>query len=202
MTQPSADLARGARAVRRLADEDPAIEARPPPVLAEHLLPERLDGTARHQIDGAAPEAAARDARPEHALALAREVYQEVDLRAAHLVVVSQRGVRGIHQLAEAPEVPRTQRRLRFEHARVLGDDVAATPEHHRIELCPAGLERLERRVAQGPDPRLMRAQHLDARRALPAPEVVLRRDQSVPRAAAADRDHVIAESERHLLER
>src|SRR2546425_422710 len=102
---------------------------------------------------------------------------------------------------SSSPPAPR-QRRLRLEAPRILGDDVAAAPVHPLVELGAAGLERLERGVAQGPDPGVARAQHLDARRALAAPEVVLRCDERVLHAAVADRDQVLAERQRHLLVR
>src|SRR5207253_5994616 len=127
-------------AVRRLADEDPAIDTRPTPVLAEHLLAERLDGTAGDEVDRAATEAPARDARPEHARALPRKVHQEIDLRAAHLVVVSQRGVGGVHQFAEASQVASAKSRLRLEHPSVLGHDVKEATVTNQIELCEAGV--------------------------------------------------------------
>src|SRR6267143_2528997 len=191
-----------ARAIRGVAQVEPRADARPPPVLAEHLLPERVDGTALDQVHGATAKAAARDARPEHARTPPREIHEQVDLLAAHLVVVPQGRVRRVHELAEAAKIAFAQRRLRLEDPRILGDDVAAAPVHHLVELGAAGLERLERGVAQGPDPGVARAQHLDARRALAAPEVVLRCDERVLHAAVADRDQVLAQRERHLLVR
>src|ERR1700730_6078542 len=190
------------RAIRGVAQVEPRADARPPPVLAEHLLPERIDGAALDQVHGAPTKAATRDARTEHTRAPPREIHEQVDLFAAHLVVVPQRCVRYVHELAEAAKVAFAERRFRLEDARILGDDVAAAPIHHLVELGAAGLELIERGVAQGPDPGVARAQRLDARRALATPEVVLRCDQRVLHAAVADRDQVLAERERHLLGR
>src|SRR5215211_3298641 len=55
---------------------------------------------------------------------LLRRFYKGVQLGGGGLVVVAQRGVRGVHQAPELVEIPVLERLGRLEDAGVLGDDV------------------------------------------------------------------------------
>ena len=61
---------------------------------------ERLVEVVAHQVDGAATEAAAHDARACD-LVVAGYLVEEVQLLAADLIVLRQSFVRGVHQLAD-----------------------------------------------------------------------------------------------------
>src|ERR687898_1206767 len=77
----------------------------------------------RYEGDRAATKASARETRPPGAV-LFRSSHEGVKLGCRDLVVVAQRGVRGVHQAPELFEVPVSERLDRLEDAGVLGDDV------------------------------------------------------------------------------
>src|SRR5262249_16760723 len=77
----------------------------PPLVGTRDLAPEVLLGARGQQRDGASAEAASGHPRAADSVDLERRVDQEVELGAAHLVIVPQAAVRFGHQPAHLPQV-------------------------------------------------------------------------------------------------
>ena len=71
------------------------------------------------QIDRRAAEAAAGHSRAEDALHVLGEIDHEIGLGAAHLVIVAQTRMRGVHEPPEKFEIARFERRRRSKRARV-----------------------------------------------------------------------------------
>ena len=91
------------------------------------------------------------DARPAEAAAghpgaqrtgAAGRLDRGVELVAAHLVVVAQRGVRGVEQPPDLGQVAGAQRRDRRPHPRDLGDDVAGAAAQHVVGEARPGRRR------------------------------------------------------------
>ena len=112
--------------VRRRADEHFGAEPEGDPVGLDEARGHGLDRARLDQTHRAAAETAAGHARPVHAREALRVIGEEVDLRAGDRKVVAHRGLRSVHRRAAGSKVAGLQRPLGFEHARVLGDDVAA----------------------------------------------------------------------------
>src|SRR5580698_9040486 len=144
------DTLQNAGAGARFEDVDLRRAAGAAAIPGGDLRGEGLDGRGLHQVDGAPAEAGAGEPG---ALADGHrqgELDQDVELRAAHLVVVAQAGVRFGHEGPELRDVTRPHRRHRGEHPRVFGDDVATSLPHDGREqgeetLLVAGLEVAQR---------------------------------------------------------
>ena len=109
---------------------------------------------------------------------------ERVELGAAHLVEVAQRGVARRESAGRPREVAGVERVDRLEDPRVLLDDVARPPRRHRIEARGRGVEHRRRDVAQRRDAGLDRGR---SRRRPPRTRRGARCTRSA-RAAAATR--------------
>ena len=108
-----------------------------------------LDRVGFDQAHRAAAETAAGHARAVDAVDGLGETDQRIDLRAGDLEVVAHRDVRSVHRSPAGDEVAGIKRPLRLEHARVLGDDVAAAAVDEVGQLAAARFELVGRHVAQ-----------------------------------------------------
>src|SRR5262249_53597829 len=85
-----------------------------------------INGIRRDQIDRTTAETASGHTRAEDAVAARGDVYKQVKLAAAHLVISAQALVRRIHQFAELSQIAAYQRLDRGDRPRVFSDDVIA----------------------------------------------------------------------------
>src|SRR6266511_5888587 len=115
------------RSERERGQQDPRVEAGPLLVLGDGQRGGVMAGAEVRDRDDRPAEAAARDARAMDALLLAHELDEQVHLRRRDLVVVPERAVRVIEELAQCGDVAFPQRGDGAEHTRVLRHDVART---------------------------------------------------------------------------
>ena len=133
---------------------------------------------------------------------------EEVELRAADLVVGAQALVRCAKQPTEAGQIPRPQRLDRVRDAGVLAHDVPASPPEHLVtQLATPPLELVRRDVARRPDPRVAPSEDPDGRLAGGAALVVRAVCERVRHPAVADenrdvgRDRNVHDGERAAVE-
>src|SRR5690606_38121152 len=125
-----------------------------------NLLDEAIYGIFMYKGYRTAAEARSSHPRPQCPFNASRFLYQDIQLHAAHLIQITQRLMRRIHELAEMLAIVVGQRFYGYQHASVLQHDVLCTVQQHlvrkyRLQL-PQAIRLQMRQVFQ---PRLMSLQ-------------------------------------------
>ena len=189
-----------ARALLGRGDEGGALDARARLVLRLHRAHHRLCLVALHEAHHAPAEAAAGDARAEHAVLLRRDLHEDVDLGRAHLEVVTQRRMALVQQQTHLLVVATLQRLLARQASLALRHHVQRAAVHHVAQRLLQRLHLLHRRVAQRAHLGVLRLQQRQRLLALRHAVGVLAARQLVLLVAVAHDDRHRRVRHRHQL--